>query len=254
MSATLTETPFDLTAAVKTLITEDDEPVDNVYSEKLQRLLVDALYESWTPPPVEAEDETAPAPTATTPRPFWASSNVGIFRSVYLPGIAPDVFISLDVPPPADRETRSYFMWEHGKAPEVVLEIVSNRKGNETGSKLKEYAQMGVLYYVVYDPFSMLHAELGGDTLRVYEVGLGKRFRRRPDWQLPELGLSLTSWQGSFEGVTDEWLRWCDADGRLLLTGHERAAQAEDRAAQAEDRAAQLAAKLCALGIDPAQV
>lgn len=152
-------------------------------------------------------------------------------------------------------------MWEHGKAPELVLEIVSNRIGNEVGSKLKEYAQMGVVYYVVYDPFNRLHTELGGDTLRVYEVGFGKRFRRRPDWQLPEVGLSLTAWQGSFEGVTDEWLRWCDADGRLLLTGHERAAQAEDRAAQAEDRAAQaedraaqLAAKLRTLGIDPEQL
>jgi Uma2 family endonuclease len=228
-------------------------------------LLVEALYESWTPPPLDADNEadaeTTSEPAAPARRPFWAASNVGIFRSVYLPGIAPDVFLSVDVAPPEDREIRSYFMWEHGKAPEVVLEIVSNRKGNETGSKLKEYAQMGVTYYVVYDPFSALHTELGGDVVRVYEVGFGKRFRRRDDWHLPELGLALTFWEGEMEGRRDEWLRWCDAEGRLLLTGHERAAQAEDRAAQAEDRAAQaenraaqLAAKLRALGVDPEQV
>ena len=261
MPATLTETPFDLTTAVRNLITEDDEPVDNLLSEKQQRLLVDALYESWTPPPPETDEaagETAPA----LPRPFWASANVGIFRSVYLPGIAPDVFISLDVTAPADMtEHRSYFMWEHGKAPDAVLEIVSNRKGNEVGSKMKDYAQMGVTYYVVYDPFSALRTELGGDALRVYEVGFGKRYRRRDDWQLPELGLALTFRAGQFEGSAAEWLRWCDTEGRVLLTGHERAAQAEgraiqaeDRAVQAEDRAAKLAAKLRALGIDPEQI
>lgn len=247
-ASTLPQTPFDLTTAVRNLITEDDEPVDNILSEKQQRLLVDALYESWTPPAVEGEENRA-APT-TLARPFWAAANVGIFRSVHLPGIAPDVFVSLDVAAPPDlrlTEQRSYFMWEHGKAPEAVLEIVSNRKGNELGSKLKEYAQMGVTYYVVFDPLGELRSALGGAVLRVYEVGFGKRFRPRPDFQLPELGLALTLWEGTFEGSANEWLRWCDANGRLLLTGHERAAQAEERAAK-------LAAKLRELGIDPAQL
>jgi Uma2 family endonuclease len=241
MSATLTQTPFDLTTAVRNLITEDDEPVDNILSEKQQRLLVDALYESWTPPALEAEENSTA--TATPARLFWAAANVGIFRSVHLPGIAPDVFVSLDVTAPPDLRTteqRSYFMWEHGKAPEAVLEIVSNRKGHELGSKLKEYAQMGVTYYVVFDPLGEVRAEMGGEVLRVYEVGFGKRFRPRHDFQLPELGLGLTFWEGTFEGSANEWLRWCDANGRLLLTGHERAAK--------------LAAKLRELGIDPAQL
>jgi hypothetical protein len=138
-------------------------------------------------------------------------------------------------------------MWEHGKAPEAVLEIVSNRKGNELGSKLKEYAHMGVTYYVVFDPLRELRTEMGSEVLRVYEIGFGKRFRPRHDFQLPELGLGLTFWEGTFESSANEWLRWCDANGRLLLTGHERAAQAEDRAAK-------LAAKLRELGIDPAQL
>ena len=120
---------------------------------------------------------------------------------------------------------------------------------------------MGAIYYVVYDPFGALHKELDGDRVRIYEVGFGKRFRRRDDLQLPELGLSLTFVEGPFEGTTMEWLRWCDAQGRVLLTGHERAAKAEDRAVEAEDRAAEaedratrLAMKLRELGIDPAQV
>lgn len=238
MSATLLETPFDLTTAVRNLITEDDEPVDNILSEKQQRLLVDALYESWTPPPPEGESGE---PVPMQSRPFWAAANIGIFSSVYTSGIAPDVFISLDVAAPTDlTETRSYFMWEYGKAPEAVVEIVSNRKGKELEGKRKDYAKMGAIYYVVYDPFGELEKELDGDRIRVYEVGFGKRFRRRDDHQLPELGLSLTLWTGLFEGSNGEWLRWCDADGNLLLTGHERAGK--------------LAAKLRELGIDPAQV
>ena len=33
----------------ESLITEDNEPVDNVFSEKQQRLLVEPLYTSWKP-------------------------------------------------------------------------------------------------------------------------------------------------------------------------------------------------------------
>jgi Uma2 family endonuclease len=248
MSGTVTETPFDLTESVKNLVTEDDEPVDNILSEKQQRLLVDALYAGWTPPPEEDAPEQL--------RPFWAAANVGIFRSVHLPAIVPDVFLSLDVAAPADlraTDQRSYFMWESGKGPEVVVEIVSNRKGQELGSKLKDYARMGVTYYVVFDPLHELREELGGEVLRVYELGFGKRYRRREDWQLPEVGLSLTLWEGRFEDSANLWLRWCDERGNLLLTGHERAAQAEDRARREAERAARLAAQLRDLGVDPEQ-
>ncbi len=37
----------------------------------------------------------------------------------------------------AGKKHRSYFMWEFGKPPEVVIEIVSNREGEELERKLK---------------------------------------------------------------------------------------------------------------------
>ena len=40
----------------------------------------------------------------------------------------------------------------------LVIEIVSNRQGNELGSKLRDYARMGVGYYVVFDPLQLLGA------------------------------------------------------------------------------------------------
>lgn len=279
----LPEPLFDLSEIVKNLVTEDDEPADNLFSAKQQRLLVEPLYSSWTPPPPSEEDaEDLPA---IEPRPFLADANVGIFRSVYEPPVVPDMFLSLDVqvsPEWRAEEHRSYFLWEFGKPPEVVVEVVSNREGHELDRKLRQYAKLDVLYYVIFDPWQMLK----GEVLCVYERGFGRRFRPRPDWQLPEVGLSVTLWRGAFEKWPERWLRWCDLAGNLIPTGIERAQQAEGQAQreavarqqaeelaqretaarylaeelaqrevaarqEAENRAAQLAAKLRDLGIEP---
>ena len=39
---------------------------------------------------------------------------------------------------------RSYFVQEHGKPPDVVVEIVSNRRGCEDSNKLEGYARIRV--------------------------------------------------------------------------------------------------------------
>ena len=56
------------------------------------------------------------------------------------------------------------------------------------------------------------------------------------------MGLGLTVWQGEFETKQyDRWLRWCDRDGNLLLTGYEQAQQARQQTEQARQRAEQVA-------------
>lgn len=257
MSGTITETVYQPAPEVLSsldeyyqhVVTEDDQPVDNLFSEKQQRPLAQTLYASWTPPPgkKQAPDE---------PRPFLAAANVGVFFAKAQPPFVPDLFLSLDVQPPQDwyaKEHRSYFVWEFGKLPEVVVELVSNRAGGELSRKLDGYAEIGVLYYVVYDP----QRQLSEAVLQVFALRDGEyQALEQPD--LARVGLRLLLWDGVFEDHADTWLRWCDAQGELLLTGEERAAQAadrvtqaEDRAAQAEDRAARLAAKLRELGIEP---
>ena len=229
MSLALAEAKYVRHDLIEHIVTEDDEPVDNLFSEKQQRLLANSLYSSWTPPP----DEDYPK----QPRKFLAAANVGIFYAVAEKPLVPDFFLSLDVAPHKNwyaKEHRTYFVWEFGKVPELALEIVSNRKGKELTDKLKGYARWGIDYYVVYDP----QKRLSKDVLCVYELGFGKRYRPRKDHQLPGLGLGLTLWQGVFEDHEDEWLRWLDAEGRLIQTGEERAAHAEQRAAHAEQRAA----------------
>ena len=93
---------------------------------------------------------------------------------------------------------------------------------------------------------------------------------------------SFLVWQGKFEDREDTWLRWCDREGQMLLTGAERAEQERQRAEQerqraeqerqraeqehqraeqervlrqqAQEQAERLAARLRELGIEPDQV
>lgn len=212
MPQSLSNLAYKTTDLIENLVTEDDEPVDNLFSAKQQRLLVESLYSSWNSISSESGEK----------RSFFADSNIGLFYSVHQPPLVPDMFLSLDVETPADIDLnahRSYFVWEFGKVPDVAVEIVSNRKGNELTGKLRDYAKIGVTYYVVLDPFK----NLGEDLLQVYELGFGKRLRLKSDAILNEVGLEARIWQGEFEGVSGEWLRWYDLEGNLILTGKERA-------------------------------
>ena len=224
------------------LVIEDDAPVDNLIQEKQQRLLVDCLYSS-----LQSE------------APFLAAANVGLFYGLHLPALVPDVMLSLGVSVAADwhqRRHRSYFVWEFGKPPDVAIEIVSNQKGNELGSKLTHYAQAGVTYYAVFDPLQQLTEE---SVLQVFALREGSYYCLEQP-RMPPINLGFTLWEGEFEGKSFPWLRWQDSEGRLLLTGNERAEQEYQRAEQEYQRAEQerqradrLASLLHAQGIDPDQ-
>ncbi len=209
---------------VENLVTEDETPVDNMFSDKEQRLLTESLYSSWAGP--------------GEGRKFLATANVGMFYSVRQPPLVPDVLLSLDVEAPADlkpKRHRSYFFWEYGKPPEVVIEIVSNQEGREDTSKLRDYAHAHVLYYVIHDPFRLLSDQV----LRVYEWRPDGYELKTEAW-LPQVGLGLTLWHGVYEAVEETWLRWRDRDGNLIATGAEQRMRAE-----------RLEAKLRELGIEP---
>jgi Uma2 family endonuclease len=225
---------------ISSLVTEDDTPVDNIYSEKQQRLLTEPLYGSWEGPPPEEPGER---------RPFVATANVGIFSTIEAPPIVPDVLVSLDVtfgPDILAKEHRTYLLWEFGKAPDLVIEIVSNREGEELTKKHRRYRRLLIPTYVVWDP----GAHLGSTALHVFELR-GSLYTRSSARFFESLGLGLVEWEGVFEGCACRWLRWCDAKGRLIPTGAERAEQERSRAEQERTRADRLAERLRALGIDP---
>jgi hypothetical protein len=210
------------------LVFEDNTPVDSIFAEKQQRLLTEPLYASW-PGPGEG-------------RPFLALANVGLFSSTGQPPEVPDAMLSLDVQAGEDfaaKENRSYLMWVMDKAPDVVVEIVSDRRGGEDTHKLRRYARMRVLYYAIYDPRNLL----GQGVLRTFEWRRNNYVPIDAAW-LADVGLGLGLWEGEYEGHRGTWLRWCDQEGKPIPTGKERA----DRA---EEQAERLRAQLRALGANP---
>ncbi|QYX31392.1 Uma2 family endonuclease [Sphaerospermopsis torques-reginae] len=202
------------------VIIDDGEPVDNLISEKQQRLLVSSLYSSFN-----------------ADQPFLATANVGLFYAANKPPLVPDIMLSLEVTLPEDwseKKDQSYFTWNFGKSPEIVIEIVSNKVGNELGTKLKDYSQARVGYYVVFDPFYYL----GKQNLYIYQL-IGVNYQLLSTNWLEGVGLGLTVWEGEFEGKNYQWLRGCDEKGQLLLIGDEKVAIEKQRANEEKQRADQ---------------
>jgi Uma2 family endonuclease len=180
----------------------------------------------------------------------------------------PDMFVVLGVP---KGERRSWVVWEEGKAPDVVIELLSESTAGYDKTEKKQIYQdrVRVPEYYWYDPFDP--EDWAGFTLHngVYQplsVDSEGRFISQ------QLGLALVRWSGFYKDVEAVWLRWATLDGILLPTSQEEAAQAqqevaqaqqeatqaqqeaaqaEERANEAEQRAARLAAQLRSLGIDP---
>lgn len=229
------------------LIIEDGLPVDNIFSEKQQQLLVESLDAS----------------VGEELRPLVALANVGLFASPNLPPLAPDVMVAFGKTPPgplSEKKNKSYLIWNYGSPPDVVIEIVSNTEGGEDSHKLRKYAEWRVGYYVIYDPFSYL----GSRPLRCYQLRGTHYVEALDPFKLQDFGLGFVIEEGHFRGYDGPWLRWIDSQGDLLLTGVERAetekARAESEKARAElaeqktelaqAEAERLRAKLRELGIE----
>ncbi|MEJ7710039.1 MAG: hypothetical protein WKF84_09300 [Pyrinomonadaceae bacterium] len=105
-------------------------------------------------------------------------------------------------------------------------------RGNELGSKLHDYARIGVAYYVVYDPTK----QLSDQALHVFELHV-RKYERLTDSHLPGVELGLTLWEGIYEGKQALWLRWSDEHGALIPTGAERATHEAERAEREAERA-----------------
>ena len=187
------------------LVTEDDTPVDNRFSERQQHLLPTILFASWP-----------------EGKPFEAVSNVGLFYSLHgEPPVVPDFMLSLGVEPrpvSGKKADRSYMTWIYGKAPDLVVEVVSNTKGGELGEKMEIYAKIRITYYAVFDPFFLLSSR----ELRVFRLVEGRYVEMLSSQWMPEIGLGLTVWDGVVGDVRDRWLRFVDTKGEMLPTSEEK--------------------------------
>ncbi len=172
----------------------------------------------------------------------------------------PDWFVAIGVPRLyAESDLRlSYVVWDEGVNPFVVVELLSpgteqedlgqtESEEGEPPTKWEVYERiLKVPYYVLYDRYSNL--------LRGYQLVEGRyqslELQETRIW-LSKLKLGLGLWQGEYDGITRQWLRWLDAEGNWIPTALE---QSEQRRIKAEEKTARLAEQLRALGIDPDQV
>lgn len=194
----------------------------------------------------------------------------------------PDWFLVVDVPRLYQgRDLRnSYVVWDEGKAPSVIVELLSpGREAEDLGAYVDEiieenppaelppyslendesgispphkwivYEQiLQVPYYLVFSRYS--------NRLRFFQLVDG-RYQEQPldsanprAW-LPDLEIGLGIWHGEFEGVTRAWLRWYDLAGNWLLTDTERERLAKE---YAQAKLLQAAQNLLASGMKLNQV
>lgn len=169
----------------------------------------------------------------------------------------PDVYVVLGVP---KGERLSWVVWDEGKAPDVVIELISESTAAKDKTDKKKIYQdrVRVPEYFGYDPFNP--EDWAGFTL---QNGVYQPLSANEQEQLlsQRMGLALVRWQGFYKDVEATWLRWTTLSGELLPTPQEeavdaqqRAVDAQQQAVQAQQRADQLAARLREMGINPDEV
>ena len=246
----------------------DETPVDNELQNDIPNLLLNLLKWIWS-----ARQDW-----------FW-----GVDMCVYYEpnteepikskSIVPDGFLALGVERLKNEGGRlSYLLWEEKVLPILVLEVVSHKYNGEYDSKLLEYQDLGILYYVIYNPLSGRRGLYKKhQSLEVYKLidgkyelvssvsllsGNGKVF-----W-MPEIGLGIGCEQGNQGGWQREWVYWYDRSGVRYPTAEERADNAQElvqqeRAAkekaealvlQERQQKEKLAAYLKTLGINPDEI
>jgi Uma2 family endonuclease len=134
----------------------------------------------------------------------------------------PDFFVVLNVP---RREHKSWVVWQEGKGPDVVIELLSeSTAAMDKGEKKQIYQEcLRVPEYFWFDPFS---AEWAGFALQegVYQPLVPDAQERLVSQRV---GLALVRWEGAYQGVSARWLRWATLEGPLLPTGSELAERAQ---------------------------
>jgi Uma2 family endonuclease len=167
---------------------------------------------------------------------------------------APDWFYVANVPPLIQGQVRrSYVLWQEIIAPLIVLEFVSG-DGQEERDRTPYQGKFWVYEQAIRVPFYGIY-EVKKSSLEVYHLSDGNYHLLTPNerghYLIPPLGVELGIWQGQYQNMVLPWLRWWDEQGNLLLTGEERAEQAELLLGQEQLRVEQLKEQLRRLGVNP---
>ncbi len=207
---------------------------------------------------------------------IYVSGNLLIYYEKGNPfkSVAPDVFVIFGV---SGHDRSSYKIWEEGKSPDVVIEIISESTWKKDQDNISLYQKLGVREYFLFDPldrhldpvlqgyrldrigrYQRVHVrKLAGGILRADSLGLDLELRvesgrlRLYDSELREYLLDYSE-----ERQTRLWERARAENEKRRAENEKRRAESEKRLAENEKRRAekaeeeirQLRARLKALG------
>ncbi|WP_425217019.1 Uma2 family endonuclease [Tumidithrix helvetica] len=212
---------------VEELPDSDETPVDNELQNDIPNILLNLLRDIW-------EDRFDW---------FW-----GVDMAVYYEpnienpeeskAVVPDGFLALGVPRHIGESGRlSYSIWSEKVLPILFFEVISKTYNSEYDEKLELYQNLGIRYYVIYNPFSGKSlAYKDRSSLEVYQLVNGKYELMPSISLLPEggemvwlegVGLGIGCVRNELYDWRREWLYWYDRDGVRYPTAKEQAAIAE---------------------------
>jgi len=247
--------PLECLPSSEELPDSDDTPVDNELQILIPTLLLAILAAIW-----ETRED------------WFFGINMGLYYTVHQPAIVPDGFLSLGVERFVGENGRSsYVLWEEdGIPPILALEIVSKTYNDEYEEKKTDYAELGILYYIIYAPTRLRRKR---KRLEFYRLVNGEYILQTGDkFWMPEIGLGIGRERGTYQGMTREWLFWYDEDGNRYPTPEEvkleqqkqiaqsqqqiaqsqqQIAQSQQQAAQSQQQLQEILTKLQQRGIDP---
>ena len=149
----------------------------------------------------------------------------------------PDVFVVLGTP---RGERKSWVVWQEGRGPDVIIELLSRSTANyDKGEKKLVYQnQLRTPEYFWFNPFDP--EDRAGFSLNdgVYEPIAPDEQGRLPSRRL---NLALTLWHGVYLGLEGTWLRWATPSGELLPTDAEAAQRQAEQAQREAEREKQRA-------------
>ncbi len=182
---------------------------------------------------------------------WYFGINMGVYYKPNKDAIVPDGFLSLGVERFVGENGRSsYVLWEEDNIPPILaIEIVSQTYNGEYEQKKTDYAELGILYYVIYAATRLRRKR---QRLEVYRLVNGEYILQPGDkiW-MPEIGLGIGREQGTFQGRTREWLFWYDQNGNRYQTPEEIVTTQQEQLQQTQQKLQEILAKLQQQGIDP---
>lgn len=206
-----------------------DDPVDNINQPALAAALTDSLSQAGY------LSETASTTT-----------NYGICAKVEGKTVvkAPDWAWIPAISVPKSEVERSYTPVLEGDIPLVVMEFLSETEGTEYSIKPSYPPGKWFYYERVLQVPNYVIFNLESGVIEFYRPDERGLYQPQPPdedgrYWMPEANLFLGLWDGSRQGRSGLWLRWWDADGNMLLWGHEAAEQERQKAEQERQKAEQ---------------